>query len=178
MHKRVEEETSEPLLPWKYSIAKRMLKNDILSGRVADLTPDQVYNSREEYQQYDKTRFKSNYSNLKKQLGRDFGRAAFDNEALIVDKAARNFTPSTTYPPWHGSAAQNWLKHDINLKMHELMKPKELYETRAEYRKFPLKVFRDHIQQEVRDRKERPYWQAKAKETQQKKIQRAIKKRK
>ena len=25
---RAEEETSEPLLPWKYSIAKRMLKND------------------------------------------------------------------------------------------------------------------------------------------------------
>ena len=45
-----------------------------------------------------------------------------------------------------------------NLQVNQ--KPKELWVTRPEYKAYPLNVFRDHIQQELRARRERPYWMA------------------
>lgn len=90
-------------------------------------------------------------------------RAAFDAQALRCDK--KNDHPpnnNTSYPRWHGSAAQKLLKEDVSNKLQEAMKPRELRLTRPEYQEFPLKVFRDHVQQEIRERKERPYWMARA----------------
>jgi hypothetical protein len=41
------------------------------------------------------------------------------------------------------------------------MKPKELWNTKKEYKDFPLDVFRNHIHQEKRFQHEGPYWQLK-----------------
>ena len=38
------------------------------------------------------------------------------------------------------------------------MKPKELWNTRKEYKEFPLNVFRNHVNQEKRAQRETPYW--------------------
>jgi hypothetical protein len=51
----------------------------------------------------------------------------------------------------------------IDAGKHETMKPRELQATRPEYSLYPLKVFRDHVQQERRARCERSYWLARKK---------------
>jgi broad specificity polyphosphatase/5'/3'-nucleotidase SurE len=38
------------------------------------------------------------------------------------------------------------------------MRPQELRKTRVEYASFPVDVFRKHIHQEVRSRKDKAYW--------------------
>jgi hypothetical protein len=39
-----------------------------------------------------------------------------------------------------GSAAQRFLKQDLDNKSNEGLKPKEFWHTRHEYKKFPLKI--------------------------------------
>jgi hypothetical protein len=41
------------------------------------------------------------------------------------------------------------------------LKPKDLWETREEYKAFPLDVFRNHKYREERKQKEKVYWQKK-----------------
>ena len=55
-------------------------------------------------------------------------------------------------PRWQGSAAETQLKEDIKTGYHAGKKPMEMWEhpSRTCYKKFPLKVFRDHIYQEIR----------------------------
>jgi hypothetical protein len=49
---------------------------------------------------------------------------------------------------WYDSAAAEWLELDIEEGRYtDAMKPRDLYETRAEYQAFSLKVFRGHIYQ-------------------------------
>jgi hypothetical protein len=62
------------------------------------------------------------------------------------------------YPRWDGSDAQRLLRHDIDKKRNEEYTPSQLRDKRPEYQAFPLKVFRDHIQQELRSRREKGYW--------------------
>ena len=61
---------------------------------------------------------------------------------------------------WQGTQAEAFLKADISQNLQVNQKPKELWVTRPEYKAYPLNVFRDHIQQELRARRERPYWMA------------------
>jgi hypothetical protein len=56
--------------------------------------------------------------------------------------------------------AERLLKIDIDAGKHNTMKPRELQATRPEYSPYPLKVFRDHVQQERRARCESSYWLA------------------
>lgn len=70
-------------------------------------------------------------------------------------------------PRWAKSAAEEYLKLDINNGLHLQMRPMELRETRDEYKKYPLKVFRKHIYQEVKSRKKRRKDKTKIKEEEQ-----------
>lgn len=82
--------------------------------------------------------------------------ASTESIALARD---RMLFPAPTHnhrgePRWEGSDAERLLKVDINKKRHETMTPLELYRKRAEYYdNYKLRVFRDHIYQEVRLRK-------------------------
>ena len=64
---------------------------------------------------------------------------------------------------WHHSDAKYMLQQDINNGKHQEMKPELLYHTRKEYQDFDLKVFRDHIYQEVSRREKRAHRFAKKK---------------
>ena len=66
--------------------------------------------------------------------------------------------PDFSYPHWDGSAAQGLLKVDVDEGRHINMRPQELRKTRVEYASFPVDVFRKHIHQEVRSRKDKAYW--------------------
>ena len=157
--------------PWRHSNAKELLKTDILQGKVANLTPEEVYHSRPEFKQYKKENFKNNLRSLQRLLAKEIGRALWDDVALTLDKNHRrgNATNSRPYPRWNGSTAEALLREDVQNKKHEAMKPRALKETRPEYAPFPLKIFRDHIQQEVRASIERPYWKARMEQKKNKK---------
>ena len=50
---------------WRTSEAKKLLKADILAGKVSEESdPEAVFNSRPEYKPYPKTNFKTNLKNL------------------------------------------------------------------------------------------------------------------
>ena len=58
------------------------------------------------------------------------------------------------------------------------MQPKDLHATRPEYAAYPLTVFRNHIHQELRARKERPYWLVQKQKKEEKKRKKALEKAK
>jgi len=53
-------------------------------------------------------------------------------------------------PLWHGSKAEEYLKAYIEADLHEGKLPQDLWESRPEYKVYDLKVFQDHIYQELR----------------------------
>jgi len=80
--------------------------------------------------------------------------ASFDNYRQSHPVEAMN---QRGEPRWEGSIAQAQLKKDIQEQYHVGKLPKELWEDEGEsrnsYKDYPLKVFRDHIYQEIRLRK-------------------------
>ena len=52
-------------------------------------------------------------------------------------------------PCWEGSDAQNLLKQDVDNGLHLQLKPKQLRETRSEYKLFGVRKFQKHIDQEL-----------------------------
>lgn len=146
---------------WGRSEAKKLLKQDIIDGTVKDEhDPSDVYRSRPEFQQYDFDNFKTNLKNLKALIYDSIERMARDCEyyghdiARLHDIRAEN-PPQQT--PWHRSEAKALLEKDIDDGKHLIVNeetgkkitPKELYMTRSVYREYSLRVFRDHIYQEM-----------------------------
>jgi hypothetical protein len=64
-------------------------------------------------------------------------------------------------PRWEGGLAERLLKLDIADNKHLRLKPEVLRITKAAYQDYPLKVFRNHIDQEVRAQKFLTYHRAK-----------------
>jgi hypothetical protein len=54
--------------------------------------------------------------------------------------------------------AKRFLKEDIDEGLTDSHKPTELHKTRPEYQDFPLTIFRNHINQELRSRMEKNCW--------------------
>lgn len=145
---------------WGKSKAKLTLKDDIVSGNVTDdMDPRDVYNTCEEYQIYAFDRFKSNFETLKNAIKRDFERMEMDcidyGHDFALLKELRKNNPIERIP-WHKSNAAPLLTKDIKEGKHKvpMFKPKDLYESRPDYREFTLKEFRDHLYQE-RDKQDK-----------------------
>ena len=80
------------------------------------------------------------------------------------------------YPKWQGSIAKDMLLQDLTyLIQHDLLrgpnsiKPELLRLSSEEYKKYPLKVFRDHIHQEIRSMKQ-TNWNKHEKDEQRRKL--------
>ena len=150
----------EPEISWLDSQARALLMQDIIDG-VVPPEPDNsmptqtIFTSRPEYASYGYANFSSRLSSLRKIVARDKTRADDDLEAFLKYKANNIIHTHNArgYPEWDGSDAQKQLKEDISNGLHDEMQPIELWCFREEYDDFPLKVFRDHIYQEVRTRK-------------------------
>ncbi len=71
------------------------------------------------------------------------------NDLAALEDFKKNHKPATHthagYPQWAFSDAEELLKKDIDEGKHVGLKKKELWESRNEYKVFPLKVFRDHV---------------------------------
>jgi len=146
---------------WRSSPAKQMLKDGIISALYPTTIADEVvYGSSLEFRQYKWENFKTNIKNLRAAIDHEFARAVTDATKLAADKQHRTPVARTAsgYPIWAGSVAEKLLKEDVDAGNHLLNFPRELRESKEAYKEWPLTVFRDHIQQEVKGRKTQAYW--------------------
>lgn len=151
---------TEPAVPWADSEARHILLKDLAEG-VVPMEPDEsmptnvIFTSHPEFATYGYRLFSSRLSGLRKIVKRDMSRAETDKQRFINFKA-NNETHSMTahgYPEWDGSDARKKLIEDIDSGLVDTLEPAELWNLREEYEPFPLKVFRDHIYQEIGTRK-------------------------
>jgi hypothetical protein len=111
--------------PWQNSVAKALLRKDILDGKVVDsMKPKEVFQMRMEYAAYSLDKFRQYLSTLRESIKR----GADD--------------PS----PWQNSAAKALLRKDIlDGKVVDSMKPKEVFQMRMEYAAYDLDKFRANL---------------------------------
>ena len=165
------------LEPWRNSRAKQLLIRDIVEGKLDGLRPKQVHQYRLEYNERPYNNFRTNLNTLRKKYQQLENLAQVDHAHLMHDLALGRRQNSKPYPRWQGTIAEKFLKQDIDSGRHLDMPPRQLRLTRPEYRCYPGQVFRDHIHQELRARKERPYWMARRKEKAEEKKKKALEKR-
>lgn len=137
---------------WAESEAKKILKQDIITLEVTDQSdPAEVYKMHPEYSEFEYQNFRTNMSNLIEKILSEFERMRTDCEyfghdlALLAVYREDNPLPRT---PWHKSEAKPLLDKDMEEGKHLTMKPKELFQTRIQYREFSLEEFRKRIHQE------------------------------
>jgi len=145
------------------SCAKKILLQDIIDGETAGKKPKNIFQMHKEYKLYGPLdNFHCRYYSLKDRTGKDLAKANSDSGALahdcIIHPVGLETSKGCGYPRWQGSDAECLLKQDIDAGLHETLKPNAHHQSRPEYKDFPLAVFCDHINQEKRSRKERPYW--------------------
>jgi len=158
---------------WRYSKTKKMLEKDIIDGKIGSIAngmkPKDVHSMRSEYKKIPYKLFVSRLYTLRKKYEELQKNAEADAAALSHDLALNIRVNSKPYPRWQGSEAERLLKEDVDSGWHMLMYPRDLQESHPAYAPFPGKVFSDHIQQEARARRERPYWLARRKEKEEEK---------
>ena len=139
---------------------KVQLVKDLRSGFIPldanAMKPKEAYNLRPIFSQYGGYKnFPSRLRSARNQEIAKINRNASDEEAFAHD---RNLFPIVTRNAqgllrWGGSNAEELLRQDISNGRHHTLRPKQLHNSREEYKKFPLDRFREHIHQEVRRRK-------------------------
>ena len=97
------------------------------------------------YADYKYENFRTNLRSLRLSVKNGLSRAEADEEAYLHDKALYGKTADGA---WHRSVAYTLLKDDIKTGKIVGRKPKEVYESRNEYKTFPLKKFRNQIYHE------------------------------
>jgi hypothetical protein len=140
---------------WINSKGKELLRDSILAGNVTRKSdPDVVHQSHPEYSKWPRANFVSNLKNLLDAVAFDCRRMAEDCEGYGHDIALiREIRKADQVPmsiPWHLSEAKPLLEKDMKDGFHKTMVPSALWESRIEYMKFDLKVFREHIYQETK----------------------------
>ena len=152
----------KPKLDWSNSAAKTYLKKAFKDGLIATNYSD-VGGPRQVWDDLCAnhpafrgmecgSEFTSHLRSVRIDFQRKCKRAEIDKDAF--DNFRKNH-PRPTHdhkgvPLWHGSKAEEYLKADIEADLHEGKLPQDLWESRPEYKVYDLKVFRDHIYQELR----------------------------
>jgi hypothetical protein len=154
---------------WAKSKAKGLLEEDIKSGRVplddADMNAAAVYMQRPAFSDFKFEQFEKNLASLRNAHLVKIDCATSDAAALAHDRGP-HCRPKQTHNRlgklrWEGGEAERLLKLDIAANKHKTMKPELLWITKAPYQQYPLTVFRNHIDQEVRATKFLVYHRAK-----------------
>jgi hypothetical protein len=140
--------------PWRTSPAKKQLIKDLKDGTIPldamEMSPLEVYRSRELYQEHDCNRFRDRLREYRKQISEKKDHSYQDHEALKQDcrlhpKASHDHRG---IPQWEGSEAEKQLQQEVQNGNDQACMPRELWELNGEYQKYPLAVFRGHIYQE------------------------------
>ena len=142
---------------WQYSDGKAILIAKLKSGEIPISGGDvaTIYAMDPAFGGTDPEQFRLFAPRLKgarKLVADGIRRSASEAAALESDR--EKYPPSEfnqrNVPRWQGSDAEVLLKADVASNKILQMKPQELHLTQAEYQKFPLCVFREHIYQEVK----------------------------
>lgn len=160
-------EPEEPDIKWEDSKAKALLRKDIIDGIVPLEAKDDhnkstmplwdIYHSRIEFAEYKYEKFSGRLSSLRNTLANEFDRAALDQASF--DNYKKNHPVVTGFSrlgliEWQGSESQRLCLLDIEAGKHLNMSRVDLYGDRPEYYdEFPLEVFRDKLDQELRTAK-------------------------
>lgn len=156
--------TKKTAANWRDSRARELLFEGLAAGTIPltshEMLPRDVYSLHEEFKNFKYANFRTNLNNLRKNLLERKQTSKFDEKALqhdrqIVNRGSQN---QRGYPFWPKSDASKLLESDLKGGQHLQSKPEILYMTRPEYQMFPISVFRDHVHQELRQQRERPYW--------------------
>ena len=110
-----------------------------------------VYLMRPQYATFDHRKFNKRLESLWKSAGKLLSRVEEDEtrvEAFVL-KHSISLLSHKSYVQWQGSDAQKKLQIDISDNKHCTMRKRDLYGSRPEYSDhFPLKAFRDFVNQE------------------------------
>ena len=124
-------------IKWAKSDAKFLLREDVIGGIVtAEMKPKEVYDMRDCYADYKYENFRANLRSLRLAVKEGLSRAEADEEAYLDDKALYGKTADGA---WHRSVAYTLLKDDMRTGKVDGKKPKEVYDSRKEYKTFTLK---------------------------------------
>lgn len=149
---------------WHTSEAKKLLENDLISGKIPlhngndGMEPKDVYLQRPEFAEFSYEYFRDRLRAIRNQISEKKSLASTDSIALSNDQRIhpRSTHNSRGEPRWEGSIAEQLLKSDVSKGRHTTMRPQDLYQSRPEYyNNYPLSVLRKHIDQEVRRQKTR-----------------------
>jgi hypothetical protein len=146
---------------WAKSEAKRLLRADIIAGRVkANMNAVTVYGMRNEYKKWPLPGFKTNLANLKVTIGRDYARMLRDCEFYGHDMAVLQefrLACPLSGAPFYKSDAKRLLVKDVQDNVHlkimddgKKISPLAIYNSRPENKAFSLSVFRDFLHQEIK----------------------------
>lgn len=153
--KGFERQKKREVNPW--NIAKPIAHEYYVSGIITDdISIDEIH-ALDEFKDVDKERFKANFKNLKKRIKKDQARADSDLVGYFNDMKIHTLAKDIEQE-WHGSEAERLLRDDVEKNRHQGKKPRELRETREEYKKFDLETFRLHFFQEKRRKLDSNYW--------------------
>ena len=100
------------------------------------MKPKEVYDMRDCYADYKYENFRSNLRSLRLAVKEGLSPAEADEEAYLHDKTLFGKTADWA---WHQFVAYTLLKDDIRTGQVDGGKPKEVYESRNEYKTFTKK---------------------------------------
>ena len=151
---------------WRESRAKSLLVEGLTVGTIPltskEMMPKVVYTMHEEFKSFKYTNFRTNLNNLRKDFIERKQRSVFDENALKNDRqiVQRGTQTQRGYPFWPQADASKLLASDLKegRRAASSIEATSLYTTWPEYQVFPIAVFRDHVHQELRSQRERPYW--------------------
>ena len=145
---------------WHTSEAKRhiLARLEDPSDNIHTMTLDEIYHSSAFYREFKKTNFMRNVRNLQGTVSRQCKQADFDRQAVEKLPPRAELT-ERGYPFWDKSEAQRILRQSLSSGQIDGMKPFLVYNQNEEYRKFPLRIFRNQLYKEKNRMRSAAYWQ-------------------
>lgn len=148
-------------IDWRKSDAKKLLYQDLVDGTipltVLEMDPADVHWQRPEYVEVPYDQFKDRLKDMRERISTERNQSELDEAGLARDRGIfpkQAYDKDRGYPRWEGSAAQKWLKKDVDDGKHlENYTPASFRLSREEYKEFPARVIGKHVSQEHELRK-------------------------
>ena len=155
------DDDGKPPPAWQGSDAKKKLQRDILNptSPIHEMSVGTIWKKTDpRYLLY--PNFREYYKNLKNKLEKEKKQCALEDikAARHIKNNPRSPLTKGGYPHWNGHPAQKKLQEDVCNKLHEKMKPSQLYSKREVYQKFPPDIFRARLYREVDKQRGLQYW--------------------
>ena len=141
------------------------------SKKIKNMPVEEVWGSHPLFQCYELEKFKSYNKKMIALTNKRKGMIDKEEEMYRRDMLAlpECALTSRNVPFWNKHSASDLLESDEKSGIAKHMKPKILWESRKEYKDFPLPIFHKHIYQERTKQLAAPFWQHKRNQKAQKK---------